>query len=222
MPPHPPQLPDVSLEPLSDSVDSTPGFLSLHRTRYCAVDAAGRRSHEFIYDSVERKALDAVVIAAYYREAGRTFVYLRSAIRPPVSLRTRQTTPDREPASIHLWELPAGLVEQDEANPGGPARCAARETREELGFDLTSSQFDELGHGTYPVPGMIAERQFFFAVEVVATKRGSPTLDGSPLEESGIVFAVELGEALEMCRRGEILDGKTELGLRRLQEALAP
>jgi ADP-ribose pyrophosphatase len=216
-----PQLPDVSLESQSESVDSTPGFLSLHRTRYCAVNADGRRSPEFVYDSVERKALDAVVIAAHYREAGRTFVYLRSAIRPPVALRTRQATPDRQLASIHLWELPAGLVELYEANPDGPARCAARETREELGFELDPSRFEEIGHGTYPVPGMIAERQFFFAVEVEPTKRGSPTLDGSPLEESGVVFSVELGEALQMCRRGEILDGKTELGLRRLEEALA-
>ena len=43
-------------------------------------------------------------------------------------------------------------------------------------------------------------------------------LDGSALEKDGVVFDVGVAEALAMCARGDIEDGKTELALRRLVE----
>jgi ADP-ribose pyrophosphatase len=75
-----------------------------------------------------------------------------------------------------------------------------------------------LGSSTYPTPGLIGERHFFFEVVVEPATRQEPTCDGSPLERFGRVIALEVGHALELCRRGAIDDAKTELGLRRLVE----
>jgi ADP-ribose pyrophosphatase len=120
---------------------------------------------------------------------------------------------------VSLWELPAGLVELDEqTNLEGVARSAQRELMEEVGFDVELDRFQPLGPSTFPAPGFIAERHFFYAVRVDPVRRGEPSLDGSPLERGGIVIDVPLEEALAMCRRGEIEDEKTELGLRRLEE----
>ena len=73
----------------------------------------------------------------------------------------------------------------------------------------------------FPAPGMVAERHFFFRVQVDPSEREKPTLDGSPLERAGVVAALPVDEALELCRRGEIQDSKTELALRRLEEHLS-
>lgn len=213
-----PEFPRVQLEVVESGPATTSGFLELRRARLRARQPDGSSSREFVYDSVTRRALDAVVILAHYAEAGEPFVYLRSAIRPPVAERATRTTPDDVPQGVQFWELPAGLLEPGEQTRAGLPVCAARETREELGFALEPEQFQPLGHGTYPTAGVIAERQFFFRVEVDPTRRAEPTLDGSPLELAGIVFAAPLALALEWCRSGEILDGKTELGLRRFAE----
>lgn len=215
-----PPLPDIALECIAERVESTPGFLELRRRRQRCRHPDGRVSREFVYDSVGRRALDAVVIAAHALRDGETLVYLRSAIRPPVTERSGRLAIDEAIQSVHFWELPAGLVEPEEEDAGGLKRCAARETREELGFDIDAARFLPLGLGIYPAPGVIAERQFFFRVEVEPERQLEPDLDGSPLEEAGVVFATPLERALEACRRGLILDGKTELGLRRLHEAL--
>jgi ADP-ribose pyrophosphatase len=147
-------------------------------------------------------------------------VYLRSAVRPPVALRDRAPLgePDRGGA---LWELPAGLVEPDEWSASGVARCARRELAEEIGFDVELSHFQQLGPNTYPAPGVIGERHIYFEVAVDPATRQEPSLDGSALEHFGVVVAVPLSRALEMCRRGEIEDAKTEVALRRLHERLA-
>ena len=75
-----------------------------------------------------------------------------------------------------------------------------------------------LGRAVFPTPGIIAEKHHYFEVEVDPKQRAEPTLDGSALERWGEVVAVDLLEALQMCDRGAVEDGKTELGLRRLLE----
>lgn len=217
-----PPFPRIRLELLEDlSPGSGPGFLRLIRRKLRAHHASGGAvSEPFIYDEVDRVALDAAVIAAHYLGSdGVRRVILRSAIRPPVYFRdpARAPTalPDRQGG---LWELPAGLVEQDELSPEGLLRGAARELEEEAGFSVEPSRLSALGPSTYPCPGVIAERHFFFEVEVDPGERREPALDGSALEQGGLVVDVPLPFALSLCRTGNIEDAKTELALRRLAE----
>jgi ADP-ribose pyrophosphatase len=217
-----PEAPEIQLEFLEDlSPQAEPGFLRVVRRRLRAHYPDGTQSQPFVYDEVDRKAIDAVVIVAHYADAdGRRFVYLRSALRPPVVFRdrTRSPIPAQDPASS-IWELPAGLVEPGEQSREGLLAGAARELGEELGFDVAPGRLRELGPSTFPAPGIIAERHFYFAVLVEPATRREPDLDGSALEHGGLVLPLPLEDALSLCRTGGIVDAKTELGLRRLREA---
>jgi ADP-ribose pyrophosphatase len=197
-----------------------PGFLRLRRAMLRVRFEDGTESAPFEYDTVDRDRLDAVVIAAHYRgEDGRRRVFLRTALRPPVALRPLavRPLPERETLGA-LWELPAGLVEVEERSPEGLRRCAARELLEEVGAGVDPGALAELGPSTFPAPGMVGERHFFFHVEVDPAKITTPTEDGSALERGAVIVAIPVDEAIELCRRGEIEDGKTELALRRLAE----
>jgi ADP-ribose pyrophosphatase len=214
--------PDIRLELIEDLSPKDPrGFLSLVRRRFRAHYPDGSVSEPFEYDEIDRAALDAVVIAAHYRDRDGPRIWLRSAVRPPVVMRDPARSPLPEKSQRGLWELPAGLIEKDEQDPDGPRRAARRELFEELGFDVDQQQIQMLGPSTYPAPGIVAERHFHFHVPVDPALRIEPPHDGSPLEHLGAVVALPLGEALEMCRRGEIEDAKSELGLRRLVEELS-
>lgn len=207
--------PDIRLELIEDlSPPDRGGFLKLVRRRFVAHYPDGTRSEPFVYDEVDRAALDAVVIVAHHRDRGRRQVWLRSAVRPPVVMRDPARSPIAEKALRGLWELPAGLVEPAEA----PRRAAQRELHEELGFDVSLERLSELGPSTYPAPGVVAERHFYFQVEVDPGQRAEPPHDGSPLEHYGAVVAIPLEQALAMCRAAEIEDAKTELALRRLAD----
>jgi ADP-ribose pyrophosphatase len=216
-----PSLPEIQLELLDDLSPSAPaGFLRLLRRRFVATYPDGSRSQPFVYDEVDRTAIDAVVIVAHFvAEGGARHVYLRSALRPAVVFRDRNRSPQPEhdpPGSI--WELPAGLVETAEQSSRGLRAGALRELFEELGFRGEPDALVELGPSTFPAPGIIAERHFYFALEVVPEQRVAPELDGSALERDGVVFSLPVDEALALCRSGGIVDAKTELGLRRLAE----
>ncbi|MEN9577134.1 MAG: hypothetical protein RJA70_143 [Pseudomonadota bacterium] len=207
-----PAPPHISVELIRDlsPVLERPGFLRLVRGEYRAV-FNGQPSTPFEYDRVTRRAVDAAVIVAHFEWHGETRVYLRSSLRPPM-------VSEAPGASGALWELPAGLIEPDEVEGDGPARCAARELEEELGFRVPLEKIRALGPAMYPVPGMIHERQLFFEVEVEPGTRGSPGLDGSVLEDNARIVTASLAVALDWCRQGLIPDLKTELGLRRLAE----
>jgi len=73
----------------------------------------------------------------------------------------------------------------------------------------------------FPAPGMIGERHFFFGVAVDPAVRVPPAEDGSPLEREAVIQAGPLHELIDLARRGEIEDSKTELAARRLAEELA-
>ncbi len=216
-------FPKLTLELVEDlSPAQDKGFLRLIRRRYRLHYPDGTVSEPFIYDAIDRAALDAVVIAAHFRdEAGVPRVYLRSAFRPPITLRTAADSPlADERASGNLWELPAGLVEPGERSAEGVVRAAQRELEEELGFAVPLAALRPLGPSAFPAPGFVAERHFFFQVEVAPSAQREPGLDGSALERFGVIAPVPLVEALELCRRGVIEDEKTELALRRLAEVL--
>lgn len=216
-----PDLPTVKLEILEDhSPPAAPGFLRLVRRQLLAIDEKGQTSAPFVYDEVDRLALDAVVIAAHYVNAeGRRQVYLRSAARPPVLLRAAHRNANASYVrSNGLWELPAGLVEPDELSTEGIRRCAKRELEEELGFSVPVDALLPLGPSTFPCPGVIGERHYFFHVIVDPFDRKEPTLDGSAIERLGAIIDVPLADALHWCRLGSLEDAKTELGLRRVAE----
>jgi ADP-ribose pyrophosphatase len=216
------EFPRIELEVIEDlTLPEQTGFLRLLRRRYQARYPDGTVSAPFVYDLVDRPAIDAVVLVAHFLdEAGLRRVFLRSAVRPPVAARDpkRSPFPERDPGHGFLWELPAGLIEPSEQSPSGILEAARRELAEELGFEVPTSRFRELGASVFPVPAMIAERLYFFEVTVDPTSQGEPTLDGSALEHFGRVVALPVEEAIELCRRGVIMDGKTELALRRLTE----
>jgi ADP-ribose pyrophosphatase len=214
-------LPEIELELLAEHTEAPDGaFLRLVRRSYRARYADGQQSAPFDYDAVDRAALDAVVIAAHYEdEAHGTMVFLRSCLRPPLVLRAGRFGVSRAPAT-GLWELPAGLVEPLDETTEGVRRTAQRELLEELGFDVPLDRLEALGPSTYPAPGFTAERQHFFSVAVIAAARRTPTLDGSVLEQGGVVVALPLSAALTLCDRGAIEDAKSELGLRRLKDLL--
>ena len=112
-------------------------------------------------------------------------------------------------------ELPAGLVEPSERGEAGLRACAARETLEETGFALAPETFRPLGAPVFLSPGVLAERLYYFAAEVVPAERGAPTEDGTPVEARAAVRFFALADALEACDAGRIGDAKSELGLRR-------
>src|SRR5262245_5864761 len=121
----PPSLPGIALDVVEDISPPKTGFLRIARKRYRARYPDGTESEPFVYDVVDRAALDASVIVAHYRTDQGRFVYLRSAMRPPVASRD----PGLRPAlganpNGALWELPAGLVEPDEVGDAGPAQSA--------------------------------------------------------------------------------------------------
>jgi ADP-ribose pyrophosphatase len=216
-------LPNIALELLEDlSPEGPPGFLRLVRRRYRALYPDGTHSAPFVYDAVDRAAIDAVVIVAHFVGAdGARRVYLRSAVRPPLALRDPSRSPvPNDPCHTGLWEVPAGLVEVSEQSAQGVAHSAQRELREELGFAVPVEALNALGSSAFPCPGVIGERHFFFEVSVVPSERHEPALDGSALEHFGAVVDVSLEEALNMCRCGQIEDSKTELALWRLVDAL--
>lgn len=214
-------LPSIRLELVEDlSPDSGQGFLRLVRRRLQAHYPDGTVSKPFTYDEVDRRGIDAAVITAHYVASdGLRHVFLRSSVRPPVYFRDPARSPIQFPdRQGGLWELPAGIIEVDEQSAEGVVRGAARELREETGFDVEPSSLRELGPSMYPAPAVIAERHFFYEVEVDPAARGEPHLDGSALEHMGKILDVALDRALDWCRTGEIEDSKTEIALRRLRE----
>jgi 8-oxo-dGTP pyrophosphatase MutT (NUDIX family) len=209
-----PPLPRIELRVARDRTDEsrpTGGFLNLRRVDLVARTHDGEESRSFPYDIATRASLDAVIMAAHHVQGGAVHVFLRSALRPALALRPIPPSHDGS-----LWELPAGLIDAGEL----PREAAARELAEELGFDVDPGALLPLGPAMFPAPGFIAEINHFFHVEVEPRSRHTPSEDGSVLEKDAVIVDATLEEALELCRCGQTVDAKTELGLRRLAEIL--
>lgn len=217
-----PPLPGHKLRVVRESAppQEARGFIWVTHTELVAEFANGEGSEPFSYDCASRTRLDAVVVVPHYRGAdGRRKVVLRSALRPPVALRPKEVWPVPEQETLgELWEVVAGLVEEDERSEAGLRVCASRELEEEAGFSVAAEAIAPLGPSTFPAPGMIGERHFFFHAEVDANARLVPSEDGSALERHALLVDIDLEEALAACRAGRIEDAKTELALRRLAE----
>jgi ADP-ribose pyrophosphatase len=215
-----PPFPGVRLEEVEDLTPAnSEGFLTLRRRRMRVI-RGGEKSESFIYDAVDRRALDAVVVVAHFRRGDESRVYLRSALRPPPVMRAPEQRPFPEAESLgQLWEVVAGLVEPDECSREGIVDCARRELAEELGFAVKRERILPLGPSMFPSPGVIGERLHFFMVEVAPDDRREPSGDGSVLEREAQIVHVSLAEALELVAKGAIEDLKTEVALRRLEES---
>jgi len=190
------------------------GHLRLRRMRMRLLLSDGSKTREGSWDYVERPmGLDAVVVALYRRTRALE-VLLRHGVRVPV-----QFGRSEKPREILFPELVAGILE-----PGDDVRQrAAAEVMEEAGLQVEPASIQLLGPAVFPTPGMCAELFQFVRCEVAADAVAHPPAgDGSPFEEGARLEWVPLDEALVRCARGEIRDLKTEIGLRRLQEAVQP
>ena len=107
----------------------------------------------------------------------------------------------RYAADGYLYELPAGRLDPGET----PADCAARELKEETG--CTAKQMEPL-ITMVTTPGFTDERiHLFMATDLTHGEHAREA------DEFADVIVMRLSEALELIQRGEIVDGKTALGL---------
>lgn len=140
----------------------------------------------------------AAVVAIRETEEGERFVALVRQDRPAIGKAT--------------WEIPAGLVA--DADGGDPRRTAERELLEETGLRAGIMRFM---HKHYPSPGFMNEAiSIYLATDLEEVIGASP----DPHEIDELSWR-PFGEAMKMCRRGEIEDGKTVIGLWFAHDALA-
>lgn len=193
-------------------------YLSVHRLSLQNTYADGSQSTVYPYDAVLRKWLDAVVIILTSTINNRTHVLLRSAIRPPLLLRNNRPIPFPEvDANGILWELPAGLLEDDDVGDAGIIQRAQIEILEETGYHVDTGAISQLRGAPYLSAGTIPERLWYTMAEVTdPADRTVPKGDGSPVEENAQIQWLELESAIRLCDDGQIDDLKTELGIRRL------
>ena len=109
----------------------------------------------------------------------------------------------RYAVNAHLWELPAGSVDEGET----PEAAAGRECHEEIGLiPATVVRLSAL----FPTPGYCDEEMIFFRVSGLE-KSDEPAHADEDEDIEARTF--DLRDAREMARRGEIVDMKTLVGL---------
>ena len=114
----------------------------------------------------------------------------------------------RHAAGGWLWELPGGRIESGE----DALVTVKRELKEEAG--ITADEWSTLS-SFYSTPGFCDERLYLFVAHEL--EQGSTATEQDELLE---VHWIPVGQALEYCRRGEIVDAKTIIGLYQLSEWL--
>ncbi|MBI5300651.1 MAG: NUDIX hydrolase [Chloroflexi bacterium] len=114
----------------------------------------------------------------------------------------------RSAAAREMLEIPAGTLEDGE----DPALCATRELKEETGY--TALEWHDLGF-FYSSPGFSTEKMTLYLARQLTAGNASPE-DDELIHTEHIPFA----EAIAKIERGEILDGKTIIGLLRVKSLL--
>lgn len=107
----------------------------------------------------------------------------------------------RYAADSYMYEIPAGRLEPAET----PEQCARRELREETGY---SAAYIRLMTTIYTTPGFTNERIHIFVGENLTAGEA----DREP-DEFLELHPIVLSRALVMVHAGEIVDGKTVIGL---------
>ena len=110
----------------------------------------------------------------------------------------------RAGASRETLEIPAGTLKDGE----DPALCATRELKEETGY--SAIQWQPMG-AFFSSPGFCTERMFLFLARELTPGTATPEED-----ESITVEWLPLVQALDAIERGEIVDGKSMVGLLRV------
>lgn len=198
------------------------GFLRVQRLTLRNHYADGSTSAEYACDVVSRECVDAVAVVIYEIDAERRVrVALKQGVRPPIYLRRHKDLINGDEREHPLLaEIVAGVLEPGDEGPAGIAHRAALECLEEAGLTVSSDAVLELGEALFASPGVTDEKVHYRCVEAELDSRGTPTGDGSVMEEAGGVVVLELREAIRRCRNGEIPDAKTEVGLLRLCDHL--
>ena len=107
----------------------------------------------------------------------------------------------RHAAGQYLWELPAGKIEPGEERLAG----AKRELEEETGY--TAARWTELVR-YFASPGFLGEwMQVYLAEELTA---GEARLEA---DETLEIYPMQLSAVEELIARGQVLDGKTLVGI---------
>jgi ADP-ribose pyrophosphatase len=101
-----------------------------------------------------------------------------------------------------LWEIPAGTMDHGAESA---VICAGRELAEETGF--RAENLTELFAG-YLLPGYCNEYMHFFLAEGLVFAPLAPDED-----EFIEVIPTDFSKALDLLKKGEIIDAKTALGL---------
>jgi 8-oxo-dGTP pyrophosphatase MutT (NUDIX family) len=193
-------------------------FLNIQRLKLINHYQDGTSSAEYYYDAVVRKWIDAVVLVLTAEIDGALSVCLRSCIRPPLILRQELVLPmeDDRPSNV-LWEVPAGLIEENDTGIEGILKRAATEALEETGYTISRDDFSLMPGAPFLSPGVLPERIYFARAGIAdVDARSKPTGDGSPVEDGGVIWWVSVKNGLTLCEQGVIADTKTELALRRL------
>jgi ADP-ribose diphosphatase len=194
------------------------GFLKLRRLRLVNVYADGTRSEPYACDVMSRRDVDAVTVVLYEIDGRRRVrVLLKEGLRPAVFLRSKKqlARPDAKPW-LFVAEIAAGVLEESDAVPRGIERRAALEAHEECGLAVDPASVEPLGGAMFASPGCTDEKVEFRAAHVPVDAAKGGAGDGSKMEEGQRVLVLDLVEAIARCRRGEIPDMKTEIGLLRL------
>lgn len=198
------------------------GFLRIRRLRLRNHYEDGSTSEPYDCDVLSRRYVDAVAVVVHDRdEKGRVRVALRIGTRPPVALRREREQPHVDGDHLRLAEIVAGVLEDEDAEPGGVERRAAAECHEEAGYVVDPADLRPLGGHTFPSPGVTDECVVFRHVETDLETREKAFGDGSAMEEGTELILLPLREAIRRCRTGEIPDMKTELALLRLCDAIS-
>jgi ADP-ribose pyrophosphatase len=204
-------------------LEEGPPFIRVRRIRLRHRYEGDRFSAPYLFDILEGPFADAVAVVLYAidREA-RIWVGLRRGVRPSIYLRKNNPAKaalDGAPRLLY-YEIVAGGIEYSDFKGHGVDGRAAREVREEAGFQIRPEEVVALGKATVSSPAYGMEKIHYRAVRVDPEQARQPQGDGHPLEEVGDFQFHELVKAVAWCRSGVIQDSKTEIGLLRLANYL--
>ena len=200
-------------------LDERPSFIRVRRIKLRHRYEGDRFSAPYPFDILEGSFADAVAVVLYsIDQEGKISVGVRRGVRPSIYLRKNNPAKaalDGTPRLLY-YEIVAGGIEYGDFKGLGIDGRAAREVREEAGFQVRPEDVVALGEATVSSPAYGMEKIHYRAVRVDPEQARQPQGDGHPLEEVGDFQFHELTKAIAWCRSGTIQDSKTEIGLLRL------